>query len=185
MQEAGKGAGNYPESTIAVPFPLILCFDPLRAISAGVRTRSQGRLFASVPFSLAACAAFPGTTRHHNVRGRRARRPPEAVRLPAGGKQGNDVMMNAASMGCCQESARRWQLLGGARGCGRPSYCSASPCLEHKMSQITRLLIVIPAKAGIHFDGSLEPRSKWVPAFAGMTSTFLALASSIDCEALH
>jgi hypothetical protein len=29
---------------------------------------------------------------------------------------------------------------------------------------------VIPAKAGIHFDLTVDLRGKWIPAFAGMTS---------------
>jgi hypothetical protein len=35
------------------------------------------------------------------------------------------------------------------------------------------LLLVIPAKAGIHFDFrdvATEPKARWIPAFAGMTS---------------
>jgi len=40
---------------------------------------------------------------------------------------------------------------------------------------------VIPAQAGIHFDLGLETRkSRWIPAFAGMTTFFQLLAAGLE-----
>jgi hypothetical protein len=37
------------------------------------------------------------------------------------------------------------------------------------ISLAVMILLVIPAKAGIHLDLLLDPKEKWIPAFAGMT----------------